>query len=86
MKTQHLLALQGATAAMLFTTAIAVAAEIDWYSMDGGGGVSTANNITLVGVIGQTDTIRMTGGSISLSGGYLPIPPQSNELFKDGFE
>jgi len=71
---------------MLFVTALTLAAEIDWYSIDGGGGISSSGNLKLVGVIGQSDTIRMTGGNLSLSGGYLPLPPRSDQLFKDSFE
>ena len=80
-----LLASKGILIAMLFTAAMAVAAEISWFTIDAGG-ISTGGNIQLVGVIGQTDTIRMTGGRLSLSGGYLPLPPRGDELFKDSFE
>ena len=60
--------------------------EIDWYSIDAGGGISNGNNIQLIGVIGQSDTIRMSGGNISLSGGYLALPPDPDSVFKDGYE
>lgn len=86
MKFQRFLTLRALPVTMLFMTALTLAAEIDWYSMDSGGGISSAGNIELVGVIGQHDTIRMTGGDLSLSGGYLALPPKSEQLFKDGFE
>ena len=71
---------------VLLSTAAAMAAEINWYSMDSGGGISAAGDIQLIGVIGQSDTILMKGGKLSLSGGYLALPPASDELFKDSFE
>jgi len=62
------------------------AVEVNWYTVDGGGGMSNAGDIRLIGVIGQTDTLRMSGGDYSLSGGYLPLPPEPQLLFKDSFE
>ena len=63
------------------------AQEILWHSIDAGGGVSTnSNDIKLIGVIGQADTIRMTGGNISLSAGYLPLPVKSDPIFSNSFE
>ncbi len=71
---------------LLLLSEAAVTQQIDWHSIDGGGGISNAGNIQLIGVIGQSDTKRMTGGGISLSGGYLPLPVASDNLFKDSFE
>lgn len=63
------------------------AQEIKWHSIDAGGGVSTnIDGTQLLGVIGQADTIRMTGGNISLSGGYLPLPVKPDPIFQDSFE
>jgi len=64
----------------------ALAQEIDWYSLDSGGGQSSANGIEIWGVMGQTDTRQMEGGDIILSGGYLPLPDNSDVIFKDSFE
>ena len=72
--------------ALLLSTAAAMGAEIDWHSIDGGGGISTSGNIQLIGVIGQSDTTLVKGGKLSLSGGYLALPPASETLFKDSFE
>ncbi len=62
--------------------------EIKWYTTDQGGGISTDNtgDIKLTGVIGQVDVARMKGDNLSLSGGYLPIPPLPELMFKNGFE
>ena len=59
---------------------------IEWYSIDSGGGDSSGGSIQLSGVIGQFDTAQLNGGSITLSGGLLALPPRADELFKDGFE
>lgn len=69
-------------------SSIVLAQEIKWFSIDGGGGISSNGNVQLIGVIGQADTTRMTAGSISLSGGYLPLPAQTTQdsIFKNGFE
>lgn len=60
--------------------------EINWFSSDGGGGISSAGGLHLVGVIGQSDTIRMAAENLSLSGGYLPLPAADGFIFMDGFE
>ena len=67
---------------------VVIAQEINWSSIDGGGGISSNANIQLVGVIGQSDTKRMSAGGISISGGYLPLPAATTQdpLFKNGFE
>ena len=45
--------------------------DIDWNTVDGGGGSSTDGTIFLSGTIGQPDAGRMTGlPFLSLSGGY----------------
>ena len=63
-----------------------IAQEINWYSIDAGGGVSTGNDIVLTGVIGQQDTIQMSANEITVSGGYLPLPVNNDLIFKDSFE
>ena len=65
---------------------VVVAQEIKWFSIDAGGGVSSATNVKLIGVIGQSDTARMSAGKITLSAGYLPLPSNQDLIFKDGFE
>lgn len=71
---------------LLASLEVGIAQEINWYSMDSGGGVATANGIELLGVIGQTDTTQMSAGEIKLSGGYLPLPDTSDVIFKDSFD
>ena len=71
---------------MLGVYQYSICQEINWYSMDSGGGVASANGIELLGVIGQTDTTQMSAGEIKLSGGYLPLPDTSDVIFKDSFD
>ena len=46
----------------------------DWYSIDGGGGMSTGGRYTLSGTIGQADAnpVTLTGGGYALEGGFWP--------------
>jgi len=46
--------------------------EIDWYTIDGGGGFSEGGGYTLQGTIGQPDTGAMAGDSYELAGGFWP--------------
>jgi hypothetical protein len=46
--------------------------SITWYSIDGGGGVSTGGSYTLVGTVGQPDAGTATGGAYSMQGGFWP--------------
>ena len=47
--------------------------EINWYTIDGGGGTSTGGTFSLSGTIGQPDAGGpMTGGTFSLTGGFWP--------------
>lgn len=49
--------------------------SIPWYSIDAGGGRSTAAPDTdVVSVIGQPDAGILTGAGYTLSGGFLPLP------------
>ncbi len=48
--------------------------DIDWFTIDGGGGTSTGGAFTLSGTIGQPDAgVTMTGGSFSLTGGFWVV-------------
>jgi len=57
--------------------------QIDWYTIDGGGGTSSGGTYELSGTIGQPDatTTTLTGGSYSLQGGFWPglIVPSTGE-------
>lgn len=43
---------------------------LDWYTMDGGGGLSSAGDYTLHGTIGQPDAGLTSGGDYALQGGF----------------
>jgi hypothetical protein len=48
---------------------------IDWFTIDGGGGVSSGGAFTLSGTIGQWDAGPiMTGGDFALTGGFWALP------------
>ena len=59
---------------------------IDWFTIDGGGGVSSGGAFTLSGTIGQWDAgPTMLGGNFALTGGFWAMPiavpnPEAPEL------
>ena len=59
----------------LLSTKLAVAQtyNIDWHTIDGGGGTSTGGVYSVTGTIGQPDAGAMSGGNFSLSGGFWGI-------------
>ncbi len=44
--------------------------EINWFTVDGGGGTSAGGDYVLSGTIGQPDAGEMAGGDYHLSGGF----------------
>ena len=44
--------------------------NIDWFTIDGGGGSSSGGNYTINGTIGQSDAGQMSGGHYTLVGGF----------------
>ena len=60
------------------------AQEINWHSIDNGGGVSSNGDVKLIGVIGQADVIRLEGGSVTIAGGFLPLP--ADLIFENKFD
>jgi hypothetical protein len=49
--------------------------QIDWYTIDGGGGSSSGGNFSLTGTIGQHDAVAGTGGPFQCGGGFWgPCP------------
>jgi len=62
------------TLAIVMTAAIAMsggaAPELEWCSVDGGGGTSTAGGFVLASTIGQSDAGRLSGGAFELIGGF----------------
>jgi hypothetical protein len=57
---------------LLAVPALVAALEIDWFTIDGGGGTSTAGNLTLHGTVGQADAGPLEGGGFTLKGGFWP--------------
>lgn len=49
--------------------------ELSWYTIDGGGGLSTGGQYKLIGTIGQADAAWSSGGGYELLGGFLPGGP-----------
>ena len=62
----------GVVVPMLLLAAAAQAqTEMNWFTIDGGGGTMTgANNLRLDGTIGQHDAGTLAGGGFELAGGY----------------
>ena len=56
----------------LIGTGVTTSADfrISWYTIDGGGGISSGGAYQLVGTIGQPDAGRSSGGDYVLNGGY----------------
>jgi hypothetical protein len=44
--------------------------NLDWYTMDGGGGTSSGGDYEISGTIGQPDAAEMSGGDYLLGGGF----------------
>src|SRR5256885_16838054 len=47
--------------------------SVDWFTIDGGGGISTGGVFSISGTIGQPDAGRMSGGNYTLDGGFWGI-------------
>jgi hypothetical protein len=60
------------TALMLVGVVVAAvqAYQLDWWTVDSGGGISTSGNYILSGTIGQADAGSMSGGGYTLAGGF----------------
>ena len=78
------LLLQITAGLLLLVFTAAHAQEINWYTTDQGGGTSSNGDTELTGVIGQVETKRMEGGSITISGGYFPFP--ADLIFENKFD
>jgi hypothetical protein len=44
--------------------------SVDWFSLDGGGGISTGGVYSVTGTIGQPDAGVMSGANFTLAGGF----------------
>ena len=49
--------------------------SLNWFTIDGGGGLSSGGQYTLTGTIGQPEAGAMSGGSYELLGGFWPGGP-----------
>ena len=79
-----------ATLVLMLSTSAASAQllEIEWYTVDGGGGTSSGGVFTLMGTIGQPDAgVAMTGGAFTLVGGFwaASTPACPADFDGDGF-
>ena len=75
MKTNRIIILSGLLAA-LFAVCLEGRAQnfnIDWFTIDGGGGTSTGGVYSVSGTIGQPDAGTMSAGNYSLVGGFWGI-------------
>lgn len=52
--------------------------ELDWHTIDGGGGTSVGGAFELSGTIGQPDAGVMSGGNFELVGGFWAIGTSGN--------
>ena len=46
--------------------------DIPWHTIDGGGGVCSAGNFTVMGTIGQPDAGVVSGGNFTIESGFWP--------------
>lgn len=56
---------------LVTTVAVAQAFETEWYTIDGGAGISTGANFILSGTMGQPDAGALSGGQYHLVGGFF---------------
>ena len=56
--------------------------NLDWSTIDGGGGTSTGGAYAVSGTIGQPDTGRLTGGNYTLAGGFWSVIQQGGPSLK----
>lgn len=58
---------------------------LDWWTVDGGGGVSSGGNFGIQGTAGQPDAGVMSGGNFTVEGGFwggeTVIPPANISVF-----
>ncbi len=59
-------------------TAVTDDYDLTWFTVDGGGGVSSSSTYILMGSIGQVDAGLSGYGEFSLSGGFLRQKTFSN--------
>jgi hypothetical protein len=62
----------------LFSIASAQSYDLSWFTIDGGGNVSTGATYSVTGTIGQPDAGTLSGGSYSIVGGFWGIAGNSS--------
>ena len=63
------------------------ALDLQWHTVDGGGGVSTGGGLQLAGTIGQPDTAVLSSNNFVLAGGFWLVKgsmPCPSDLNQDG--
>ncbi len=61
--------------------------QIEWQAISGGGGVSGAAGVSLVGTVGQPSPGYSDGGGYQLTGGFwVAAPLVSDRIFTDGLQ
>src|SRR6266850_395886 len=64
----------GGGVALALPLAVSAQLQIDWFTIDGGGGSSSGGVYSVSGTIGQPDaSSAMTGGGYSLTGGFWSL-------------
>ena len=69
------------------TAQIGSGIQMDWHTVDGGGGVSMSGDVQLAGTIGQPDTAVLSSNNFVLAGGFWRVkgsPPCPSDLNQDG--
>lgn len=78
-----------AVVAVIVSAAPAIATDMDWWTVDGGGGRSAGSGFALTDTVGQPDAgPPLAGGLFTFSGGLWTGDPTPAEppLFADDFE
>ena len=60
-----------ATASLLLAARLG-AQSLDWFTVDGGGGMSSDGTLTFAGTAGQPDAGTMSDGTLTMQGGFWP--------------
>ena len=61
------------TAVLITSAAVHAQFNIDWYTIDSGGGASAGGAFTLSGTIGQPDAASSAGGTLECDGGFWSV-------------
>lgn len=88
MRTKKLIFLcQWMLSIIVFTVAISTASDtqyqLNWSTIDGGGGTSSGGQYVLTGTIGQPDAAYSAGGNYELLSGFWPGGPLCIVEFED---